>query len=92
MKKPERYVRGADKTVSTRLPASTVEALDQLAAEMGISRYEIIRQMIEATLIHGEHRAPALDRVKYSRGRPDKKALRALMEALEACGGPDPTK
>ena len=36
--------------LSVRLPASTIEALDDLAAERGIDRSRLVRQLLEAGL------------------------------------------
>lgn len=83
------YIPGADKTITTRLPSETVDALDALAADLGMSRYEIIRRMIEATLIDGTHRSPPLTRRRYDIGRPDKATLAAIAKAAKAYAGQD---
>lgn len=83
------YIPGADKTITTRLPAETVDALDALAKDMGMSRYEIIRRMIEATLVDGTHRSPPLTRRRYDIGRPDKTMLAAITKAAKAYAGQD---
>ena len=49
-RKPEKEV------ISLRLAISTLEEIDEKAAEIGISRNELINQMIQYALLNMEHR------------------------------------